>query len=241
VSDPIYSHARLAPIYDSFDAERHDLDAYVALAAELGSRYVIDLGCGTGCLALRLAAAGHRVIAVDPAAASMQVARAKSGSEQVTWLEGDATAIPPGADADLVVMTGNAAQAILTDEDWHTTLRRTYAALVPGGCFAFETRRPERRAWEEWDNPPPLTADIPGVGQVDQHLQLTEVNLPLVSFRFAYHFRADETTIVSESTIRFRSQREIEMSLQQEGFTIRDVREAPDRLGRELVFITYRK
>lgn len=63
MSDPIYNHDRLAAVYDSFDAERHDLDAYVALAAELDSRHVIDLGCGTGCLALRLAAAGHTVIA----------------------------------------------------------------------------------------------------------------------------------------------------------------------------------
>jgi len=171
----------------------------------------------------------------------VQVARTKPCSDQVTWLEGDATAIPPGTGADLVVMTGNAAQAHLTDEDWHTTLRHTYAALIPGGYFVFETRRPERRAWEEWDNSPPLTVDIPGIGQVERHLRLTEVNLPLVSFRFTYHFRVDETTLVSDSTIRLRGQHEIEMGLRQEGFIIRDVREAPDRPSRELVFIANRK
>ena len=62
-----------------------------------------------------------------------------------------------------------------------------------------------------------------------------------MSFRFTYHFRVDETTLVSDSTIRLRGQHEIEMGLRQEGFIIRDVREAPDRPSRELVFIANRK
>jgi hypothetical protein len=61
-----------------------------------------------------------------------------------------------------------------------------------------------------------------------------------VSFRFTYRFLAEGTALVSDSTIRFRGQDEIEASLSQAGYTVRDVREAPDRPGRELVFITCR-
>jgi len=240
VADLIYTHARLAPVYDLFEPDRDDLDAYVALAAELGSRRIIDLGCGTGSLAPLLAGPGRTVLAVDPAVASLRVARAKPGSDQISWLAGDATALPPDINADLVVMTGNAAQAVLTDDGWTTTLRHVHAALTPGGHWVFETRRPERRAWQEWDNPPPETAHVPGIGPVERHLELTEVSLPLVSFRFTYRFLAEGTVLVSDSTIRFRGRDEVEAGLRQAGYTIRDVREAPDRPGRELVFITYR-
>jgi hypothetical protein len=42
------------------------------------------------------------------------------------------------------------AQVFLADEDWAQALQGIHAALRPGGCLVFETRRPERRAWEEW-------------------------------------------------------------------------------------------
>lgn len=138
MSDPIYADARLAAVYDSFDAHRQDLDAYVQLTHELGAQRVVDLGCGTGCLALRLVGPRRTVTGVDPARASLDVARTKPHADQVVWLEGDAAAIPWGLDADLVVMTGNASQAVLTDETWNATLRNVHAALRPGGYFVFE-------------------------------------------------------------------------------------------------------
>lgn len=48
---------------------------------------------------------------------------------------------------------------------------------------------------------------------------------------------ADGRVLTSESTRRFRSRAGIEQSLQAAGYTLRDVREAPDRPGREMVFI----
>ena len=78
--DAIFAHPRLAQLYDVFDGPRDDLAAYLALAAELGADRVLDVGCGTGSLAILLARAGRTVIAVDPAAASLDVARAKDGS-----------------------------------------------------------------------------------------------------------------------------------------------------------------
>jgi acetyl esterase/lipase len=46
---------------------------------------VLDLGCGTGRLALALSAAGYVVTGVDPARASLDVARSKPGAASVTW------------------------------------------------------------------------------------------------------------------------------------------------------------
>ncbi|MEJ7744549.1 MAG: hypothetical protein WKF73_19645 [Nocardioidaceae bacterium] len=47
----------------------------------------------------------------------------------------------------------------------------------------------------------------------------------------------EDQTITSTSTLRFRSQDEIAASLIASGYDVREVREAPDRPGRELVFV----
>lgn len=239
--DAIFAHPRLAQIYDAFDGPRDDLAAYLAIAAELHADRVLDVGCGTGSLAIALAGAGHTVVAIDPAAASLDVARAKDGSANVTWIHGDAAAAP-AASADLAVMTGNVAQVFLADEDWAQVLRAIGTALRPPGYLVFETRRPERRAWEEWAaGTGPVTLDVPGARLVEHRSEVTAVGLPFVSFRDTYTFGADGAALTSDSTLRFRGRDEVASSLAAQGYRILDVREAPDRPGREYVFVAQRE
>ncbi|WP_433424721.1 class I SAM-dependent methyltransferase [Microtetraspora malaysiensis] len=238
--DAIFSHPRLALVYDAFDGDRDDLAAYLAIADELGAERVLDVGCGTGSLALLLADGGRTVVGVDPAEASLEVARAKDPAGRITWIHGDATTVP-ALDADLAVMTGNVAQVFLTDDDWARTLQGVHAALRPGGHLVFETRRPERRAWEDWAaDTAPVTLDVPGAGSVEQRLEVTDVSLPFVSFRHTYRFLADGAVVTSDSTLRFRDRDEVETSLAAGGYRVVDVREAPDRPGREFVFVAER-
>ena len=240
VPDAIFAHPRLAWVYDAFDGPRDDLAAYVAIAGELGADRVLDVGCGTGCLAIELARTGRTVVGVDPAAASLEVARTKDGSDAVTWIHGDAAAIP-AVGADLALMTGNVAQVFLTEADWTQVLAAVGAALRPRGYLVFETRRPERRAWEEWAaDTGPVTLDVPGQGPVEQRREVTAVHLPLVSFRYTYTFLADGAVITSDSTLRFRDRGDLEPALAGQGYRVLDVRDAPDRPGREFVYITER-
>jgi ubiquinone/menaquinone biosynthesis C-methylase UbiE len=205
---------------------------------EFGARSVLDLGCGTGVFAILLAERRIEVIGVDPAGASLDVARAKPGAERVTWIHGDASAIPEGTQVDMVTMTANVAQVFLTDADWLATLAAVRAALRPGGRVVFETRDPQRRAWEEWtEERTRSTTAIPGVGRVTDWIQVTDIDGELITFESPNIFEADGTVITSTSTLRFRTREAIEASLTAKGFVVDEVRDAPDRPGREIVFV----
>jgi SAM-dependent methyltransferase len=241
VADAIFEDPRLAQVYDPLDPDRSDLDAYVRLVDELGARSVLDIGCGTGTFACALAQRGIDVTAVDPAGANLDVARAKPGAAAVRWQQGDATTLPP-LRVDAAFMTANVAQVFLTDEDWKATLRGIWQALRPGGHLVFETREPARRAWEQWT--PELThtaVDVPGIGIVESWEDLIEVTADLVTFRSMTAFSRDGVVIESVSTLRFRDRSEIEATLVDNGFEIAEVRDAPDRPGREYVFLARRR
>jgi SAM-dependent methyltransferase len=237
--DAIFADPRLAALYDAFDDDRSDLDLYRGVAWELGARRVLDVGCGTGTLALLLAADGCAVTGVDPAAASLAVARGKPGAEAVTWVHGDAGTLPP-LQVDLATMTGNVAQVFLADDDRLATLRGVRAALASGGHLVLETRRPEARAWEGWAADPGLRVrEVPGLGRVEERFAVTEVALPLVSFRSVFAF-PDGSEVVSTSTLRFRTLDEVRDTLATAGLTTVDVRDAPDRPGLEHLVLARR-
>jgi SAM-dependent methyltransferase len=243
VPDAEFDDPRLAAIYDALDPDRSDLVSYLAIVEEVGASSVLDLGCGTGVFALMLADRGIAVIGIEPAGASLEVARAKPGAERVRWIHGDASAIPPGISVDAVTMTANVAQVFLTDAEWLATLGAVHRALRPGGWLVFESRDPARRAWEEWTEPRTRsTTTIAGVGRVTEWVEVTDVDEArgLVSFESPNVFEADGTVITSRSTLRFRSRDELEASLRQSTFEVIEVRDAPDRPGRELVFLARR-
>jgi SAM-dependent methyltransferase len=236
--DPAFADPRLAGLYDVLDADRSDLDAYVDLAEEVGASSVVDIGCGTGSFAVRLAASGLHVVAVDPAGASLDVARTKPYARSVTWVQGDATALRGwGLTADLAVMTGNVAQVFVSDDDWHSTLAAAHDCLRPGGWFVFETRRPEVRDWERWDVAP-TTVALPDGSTASVSRTVTEVALPLVTFET--HTRVGSEVVASVSTLRFRQRHEVERDLVVHGFHVVEVRDARDRPGKELVFVSRR-
>jgi hypothetical protein len=156
-------------------------------------------------------------------------------------VHGDATTVGE-LGVEVATMTGNVAQVFVTDEAWAATLDALHAALSPGGHLVFETRRPEREAWREWTREATHEVSVvDGVGQVETWTEVTEVRGELVTFRSTWVFASDGAVLTSDSTLRFRDRRTIESSLVSAGFGVLDVREAPDRPGRELVFVARRQ
>ena len=238
--DALFSDRRLAATYDVFEGDRDDLDAYDRVVDEFDARSVLDVGCGTGAFACRLARRGVAVTGVDPAVASLEIARAKPAAGDVEWIVGDAASAPLNR-FDLATMTGNVAQVFLTDEAWMDALRAVGAALRRGGHLVFETREPSRRAWERWTPERTLQrSTLPGGESVETSCRVTVVDEPFVSFRWTTIFESAGATIVSDSTLRFRSRAEVEASLAAAGFELVDVRDAADRPGDEMVFIARR-
>jgi 2-polyprenyl-3-methyl-5-hydroxy-6-metoxy-1,4-benzoquinol methylase len=76
---------------------RAELDALAARVGLDGTQRVVDVGCGTGQLAIPLARHASTVLAIDPVAdmlvAGRRAARA-AGVDNITWLHGDSGSSP---------------------------------------------------------------------------------------------------------------------------------------------------
>ena len=146
--DRLYRDPQLVDFYDLENSWSRDDDYCLALAASASS--VLDLGCGTGRLATRLASENRVVIGVDPANAMLDVARAKNFGVAVTWIEGDARELRLDREFDLVLLTGHAFQVFLNETDQRAVLKTIANHLAPNGCFIFDSRNPLAKEWLEW-------------------------------------------------------------------------------------------
>ncbi len=239
--DKLFSQSELAQLYDPFDPDRGDLDAYVEILEELGAHSVLDVGCGTGTFALRLAERGFAVTGLDPAKASLDIAKSKPDAEKLRWVLGAAAASSVQQSMDAVTMTGNVAQVFLSDEEWLAALQACHRALRASGHLIFEARDPAANAWLGWNRDGTYrTASVDGVGEIACWEEVTVVEWPCVTFQTTFVLPGDQTA-TSTSTLRFRSRENILEALREAGFDATEVREAPDRPGLEFVFIARRR
>lgn len=216
--DGEFNDPRLVAVYDAeFPWSRCD-DYFLSTVNETAGARVLDLGCGTGRLALAMAAAGHRVTGVDPARASLDAARAKPGAERVTWLHGSTPILPERA-FDTAVMTGHVAQFFVDDEPWLRALRDLRRSLVPGGWVVFDSRDPAGRAWERW-NPADSRRRVrlPDGEEIDVWTEVDSVEDGVVAF--ARHYVFPDAELLSTGRLRFRTEAELRTVLRAAGFAV---------------------
>lgn len=120
-------------IYENTAATLVDASMRALQAAGVGpGARVLDLGCGTGNAALAAARQGCDVVAVDPAARLVEVARARANAEglPVSCLQGDASAIPAGDAAFDAVLS---VFAVIFAPDAERAASELLRVVRPGG------------------------------------------------------------------------------------------------------------
>jgi SAM-dependent methyltransferase len=145
----------IARVYDPWSASViEDVSFYVELAAESGGP-VVELGVGTGRIAVPTAAAGVRVIGVDSSPAMLEVCRERaqlSGVAELVDLRlGDFRHPPVDEQVPLVTSPFRSFLHLGDDEQRLAVLGAAGRLLVPGGRLAFDVFEPSSEDIEATD------------------------------------------------------------------------------------------
>lgn len=131
-----------ADVYDEWYHDVSDVDATVhrvaVLAARRGGGRVLELGVGTGRLALPLAARGLNVTGLDASADMLDQLRAKDGAEQLHLVHGDMAELAVEGPFAVAFVAFNTFFNLTTADAQFACLRRVYEVLAPGGWFVLE-------------------------------------------------------------------------------------------------------
>ncbi|SSC70388.1 unnamed protein product [Ciceribacter sp. T2.26MG-112.2] len=216
--DAAFARRDMAVLYDSFNAHGADGDFYLSLARS--PCRILDLGCGTGSLALRLADLGHAVTGLDPAPGMLDVARQKDKAGTVCWIAADARDFALGEAFDLIIMTGHVFQVFHDDAETLAVLSSACRHLAEGGRLVFESRNPPARAWEGWiEERTCERTDVPGIGPVEVYYQVRDAWGDFVRFDAVFTLLKTGERRISESTLRFPDRNTIAQLLKAASFS----------------------
>jgi SAM-dependent methyltransferase len=149
------AYDRIARLYDPWSRSVvEDVAFYVELAVEAGGP-VVELGVGTGRIAIPTAAAGVQVIGVDTSAGMLEVAREQAELAGVAGLvdlrQGDLRKPPVRGRFALVTSPFRAMLHMETERDRREALRAARRLVADDGRFVFDVFEPSREDIEETD------------------------------------------------------------------------------------------
>ena len=182
---------------------------------------MLDLGCGTGMLACRIAEQIGPVTGLDPAAGMLRVARSRANADKVEWIEGDARRLDLNRRFNLIYLTGHAFQVFLTDEDALAMLRGAARHLTPRGRLAFDTRNPAARAWQDWTAGNTEIVEVPGFGRVEETVDTTfDEATGIAAMKHRQRFLDRGTNQVGHSRIRFTGKDRVAALIEEAGLSL---------------------
>jgi SAM-dependent methyltransferase len=217
---------RIATVYDSFypGHEEGAIDLLFELAA--GGR-VLELGIGTGRMALPLAERGLEVLGIDASPAMTERLRAKPGGDRIRVVQGSFAEMPAALDGerfDLIFVVFNTFFALLTQEEQVQCFRSAAAHLTNAGlrrgpgCFLIEAFVPDLARYEDGQavrlvhlSQDAVRLDVAQLDPVaqqiaSQHVVLTEEGLQLypVKLRYAWPTELDLMAELAGLTLQHR-------------------------------------
>ena len=140
---------REAAAYDELEAAMFDpavVNATVDLLADLaGGGDVLEMGIGTGRIALPLVARGLRVHGIDASSAMVAKLRAKPGNDAIDVAIGDFSTTRVDGQFSLVYLIFNTIFNLKTQDEQVACFANAATHLVPGGHFVIELEVPNLR------------------------------------------------------------------------------------------------
>jgi SAM-dependent methyltransferase len=251
-SDP---YASIADIYDfSYGDFADDVDFYENLARAVDGP-LLELGVGSGRVAIPLAEAGYDVVGIDNSPAMLDQARRRLGAGKsidgrIELLEGDFTDFDLGRRFGLVFVAANTFQHLLTTREQADCLACVARHLQPAGIFAMSIRSPVTVSWDEVDAPAPLLLDWtrtdPDTGELVMKTVAAEADpgrmvrkLTYIYDRVKRNGGLRRSVFVTE--LRYSTEAEITLLLQQSGLRVThvygDYDLTPVGVGENLVFV----
>lgn len=214
-----YSDRDVARLYDVLNPWG-DGDAF-CFELVIGADAVLDVGCGTGTILKRARSGGHagRLVGLDPDLAMLAIARERGDIE---WREGRASGLTGEGEFnfDLAIMSGNAFQCLVTDEEIAASLAAIRRALRPGGTFAFDTRNPKAQAWLAWDQGEPMLVVDQDGRELAISYDVLDVTDGVVTLTENTSTRDGTPLRVDRGRLRFVGGKALDAFLDQAGFGI---------------------
>ena len=154
-----YFGERVADRYDESSADMFDpavVDPVVDFLVELaGDGAALELGIGTGRIALPLARRGIRVHGIDLSEAMVARLREKPGAETIGVTIGDFATTTVEGTFSVAYLVFNTIMNLTTQDEQVACFQNVAAHLEPGGCFVIEVGVPSLRRL-----PPGETIDV---------------------------------------------------------------------------------
>jgi SAM-dependent methyltransferase len=179
-----------------------------------GTGRALELGVGTGRIAIPLARRGVPVHGIDLSTEAIDRLRAKPGGDAVSVTIGDmATTRVPG-DFSLVYLVFNTIMNLTTQEEQIACFGNAAAHLAPGGCFLIEVMVPDLRRLPPGQTLVPFRADATGFG-IDEYDPVTQ---GLVS----HHIDLVDGPRYSSGPFRYAWPAELDLMARLAGLRLRD-------------------
>jgi SAM-dependent methyltransferase len=196
---------RVAARYDESSSDLFApaaVDPVVDFLADLaGHGAALELGIGTGRIALPLARRGVRVHGIDLSDAMVARLRAKPGAEQIGVTIGDFAATTVDGRFSVAYLVFNTIMNLTTQDGQVACFQNVAAHLEPGGCFVIEVMVPalQRLPPGETVRPFDLTPthlgfdeyDVASQGLISHHYSVIDGNLDVGSTPFRYVWPAE--------------------------------------------------
>ena len=220
-----------APCYDAIHGEGgEDLDFWLPFVAEHGGP-VLEVGAGTGRIALPLARAGHAVTALDPSPAMLAIARERASMEglPLTFLEGrlPGAGLPPAAFAT-IILPNDVLLACPTADEQAAVLRAAATALAPHGRLALDVAGPGHWLDPEGNGEPILafSGELEGEALAAWHTRHDDIPAQTRRLRIRYELTGRDgarRTTESEHVLRYVTRAELASMLDSAGLRVLDV------------------